>query len=288
MKTDTKKPLIVYHDPCPDGFTSAWAAWSAQGNTVDYYPAEHGKPFLADCADRKVIMLDFVPSQPGVMERVLDQAESVKVIDHHQGAFKRMNKLVASDRRLWYVFDNDHSGAWLAWQEFHGAAAVPTLVRYVEDKDLFVWKLPFSHEVNAYIASQPFDFPTWQQLHWRLREPLIESSPIVASGRAILQFQERQLEEIVRVSKEIIFTGHKVMAANTSVFMGEASTALAKGRPFGISWFLRNDGKIKVSLRSENGGIDVSAIARQFGGNGHVHAAGFETAPQELSFLTGA
>lgn len=200
-----------------------------------------------------------------------------------------MNRLAGTDRRLWYVFDNDHSGAWLAWQEFHGeAAAVPNLVRYVEDKDLFRWKLPFTREVNAYIDSQDFDFPVWQQLHWRLREPLTESSPIVASGRAILQFQGKQIEEIVRVSKEVIFDGKKVRAANTPVFMGEVATKLAKDNPLGIAWFLRDDGRIKVSLRSEKGGIDVSAIARKFGGNGHVHAAGFEVPPQELSFLTGA
>lgn len=40
------------------------------------------------------------------------------------------------------------------------------------------------------------------------------------------------------------------------------------------------DGKLpprKVSLRSANAGIDVSAIAREFGGGGHRQAAGFST-----------
>ena len=33
----------------------------------------------------------------------------------------------------------------------------------------------------------------------------------------------------------------------------------------------------KVSLRSRDGEVDVSAIARQHGGGGHVRAAGFST-----------
>jgi len=46
----------------------------------------------------------------------------------------------------------------------------------------------------------------------------------------------------------------------------------------------RQDGRpvTKVSLRSLDGGVDVSAIARQRGGGGHVQAAGF-TAEEELA-----
>jgi phosphoesterase RecJ-like protein len=33
----------------------------------------------------------------------------------------------------------------------------------------------------------------------------------------------------------------------------------------------------KVSLRSQDGDVDVSAIARKHGGGGHVRAAGFST-----------
>jgi len=33
----------------------------------------------------------------------------------------------------------------------------------------------------------------------------------------------------------------------------------------------------KVSLRSTNGSVDVSAIARKYGGGGHPRAAGFST-----------
>jgi phosphoesterase RecJ-like protein len=44
----------------------------------------------------------------------------------------------------------------------------------------------------------------------------------------------------------------------------------------------------KVSLRSSDGAVDVSAIARQRGGGGHKRAAGFSTdldAEELISFL---
>ena len=40
---------------------------------------------------------------------------------------------------------------------------------------------------------------------------------------------------------------------------------------------LSDEGRRKVSLRATNGLVDVSAIARGFGGGGHRQAAGFTT-----------
>lgn len=51
---------------------------------------------------------------------------------------------------------------------------------------------------------------------------------------------------------------------------------LAKERPFGACYFDRQDGKRQWSLRSRDGGADVSEIAKRHGGGGHAQAAGFE------------
>jgi len=51
---------------------------------------------------------------------------------------------------------------------------------------------------------------------------------------------------------------------------------LAKDRPFGTYYIDRHDGKRQWSLRSRDGGVDVSEIAKAHGGGGHKQAAGFE------------
>jgi phosphoesterase RecJ-like protein len=46
----------------------------------------------------------------------------------------------------------------------------------------------------------------------------------------------------------------------------------------------------KVSLRATDGSVDVSRVAREFGGGGHPQAAGFSTAvpyPELVSQLRG-
>ncbi len=61
---------------------------------------------------------------------------------------------------------------------------------------------------------------------------------------------------------------------SSSTLISDVGHELAKGRPFGVTWFER-DGQRVYSLRSVDGGLDVSEIAKSFGGGGHEHAAGF-------------
>jgi nanoRNase/pAp phosphatase (c-di-AMP/oligoRNAs hydrolase) len=45
-----------------------------------------------------------------------------------------------------------------------------------------------------------------------------------------------------------------------------------------VGWSQRADGLFTYSLRSAEGGLDVSVIAKRHGGGGHPHAAGFTSA----------
>ncbi len=53
-----------------------------------------------------------------------------------------------------------------------------------------------------------------------------------------------------------------------------------KGMKVGILFNEREDGSIKVSMRSKND-VDISWIAKEFGGGGHKNAAGFELKKEE-------
>jgi nanoRNase/pAp phosphatase (c-di-AMP/oligoRNAs hydrolase) len=73
---------------------------------------------------------------------------------------------------------------------------------------------------------------------------------------------------------ELYHVGHFVNAGTYchSELLGE----LAKGADFAVGWFATARGTYRYSLRSDPQGLDVSAIAKLFGGGGHKHAAGFE------------
>jgi hypothetical protein len=70
--------------------------------------------------------------------------------------------------------------------------------------------------------------------------------------------------------------GHTVPACNVPyMWASDAGHIMAQGHPFAACFWI--DGKeIAFSLRSAPDGLDVSEIAKRFGGGGHKHAAAFK------------
>lgn len=271
------RPLVIYHASCQDGFCAAWVARRCLGKDVDFLPAQYGDPVPVDVSDRDVYVLDFSYKRPDLLGLIEDAAQVV-VLDHHVTAKEEL----AGDLSLWrdgrcwkqptIWFDMEHSGAALAWGHFFPGEPVPHLVQYVEDRDLWKWKLPCSREVSAALASYPHDFETWDTLH---REMQGDNEDLVVQGSAILRYQGQQVANQCKNAVEITLDGHKVLSCNATLLISETAGKLAEGRPFGATYFVRGDGKKVWSLRSTPDGVDVAAIARKFGGGGHRDAAGF-------------
>ena len=95
-------------------------------------------------------------------------------------------------------------------------------------------------------------------------------------GMAVIRYQDRLVESAVSHAREITLAGHRVPAVNTTVLMSEIGHRLSQGRPFSATYFISDEGKVVWSLRSTDQGIDVSEVAKQYGGGGHRNAAGFK------------
>lgn len=292
--------MVIYHGGCNDGFCAAWLAHWAWPE-AEFVPAQYGQE-PPDVAGKRVLIADFSYKRP-VMRQILSSAHAVTVLDHHRTAeaelagiadeFTMRPDLIANPPgselpRIW--FDMDKSGARLMW-EWMGRNAIgviadpatgsiehitdldepPWIVDYTEDRDLWRWALPDSREVNAALSSYPMTFDEWDRLAELGHESLIPE------GRAILRYQSKVVEDHVRKVVPITVAGHVVPAVNATVLFSEIAGTLADSAPFGVAYFDRADGKRQYSLRSRGeGGIDVSEVARQFGGGGHKNAAGFE------------
>ena len=126
--------------------------------------------------------------------------------------------------------------------------------------------------INAALRSYPLDFALWDTFH----DAVGQREMFKREGEAIRRAERQIINTHVRNAKEIDLAGHRVLAVNATVLFSEIAGELAKGRPFGACYFDRQDGKRQWSLRSDEAGLDVSAIAKAYGGGGHVRAAGFE------------
>lgn len=105
--------------------------------------------------------------------------------------------------------------------------------------------------------------------------PVLNWDNIVDDGKAILRVRKLQIASICTNAYEATFAGHRVPVVNSCTLHSEVGHVLCQNRPFAVTWFRQPDGQIRHSLRSDESGLDVSEIARAFGGNGHPRAAGF-------------
>ena len=305
-----KQPLVIYHAHCTDGFGAAFAAWLYFKEAAEYLPASYGQikspNDLPDITDRDVYILDFSLDK-SVTEHVVQHCAKFVMLDHHKTAFETFLGTTPEDTVCPYtgkkeayidtsglkqlILDNNRSGAMLAWDYFHGFAEgpQPTLFVHIDDRDRWKFKVPYTKAIYAYLESQkPWSFEQWDVISRTMEED--DSTAyynMVDQGKALLKQREQYVETIAKTGKRTASfmclqekLGHDNLvglSANCpSAFASEVGHILAnESGTFGFLWYLRYDGKISCSLRS-NGDYDVSAIAKCFGGGGHKNAAGFE------------
>lgn len=264
------KPLILYHGGgCSDGFCAAWVA-SLKYPDAEFVAVNYGEP-SPEVAGREVVILDF-SYRRDVILAMAKSAKSITVRDHHATAEKELANLPPVGN-LDVVFDMNKSGAMLAWELFYPGEKPPLIVEYVQDRDLWRHELEHSREVNAALRSYPFDFVRWSVLADRID---VRFYRFVEEGVAILRAESQVVYNHVKNATLVEIAGYKVPCVNATTLISEICGKLAEGMPFGCSYFDKAGVGTVYSLRSREGGIDVSEIAKQFGGGGHRCSSGFQ------------
>ncbi len=259
MKRALSQPdptVVLYHADCADGFGAAWALWKKYPD-AQYLPVKHGQPPPSGLEKAHVVIADFSYKRD-VIERLATSTASLCILDHHVTAQAALAGLPYA------FFDMKKSGAVLAWEWAHPEPA-PWLLRYIQDKDLWEWRLPKSREISAALASYPLDFQVWDGL---------TQDVLAREGRAILRRDHALIDKIVAESVLVTCAGETVPAVYSAVMTSQIGERLCTGVPFCIIWH-EQQGRRYFSLRSAHGAADVSAIAARYGGGGHVNAAGF-------------
>ena len=260
-------PICIYHGNCQDGFTAAWAIWKKYPDW-EFYPGKYQET-PPDVTGREVFFVDFSYKRPVLLEMAA-KALNITILDHHASAEK---DLVDLPSNVYAKFDMNKSGGRLAWEWFHIGEDVPSLVKYVEDRDLWRFSYPNTRAVSAWVFSQNYDFDSWDDCATNIESCLTH---VVDQGNAILRKQSKDIDELLQNKFLYPIGRHEVWVCNLPYTLcSEAGHILAQGQPFGATFYLDGTSAI-FSLRSTEEGIDVSEIAKLYGGGGHKHAAGFK------------
>ena len=268
MKTPSQKIIVIYHGDCPDGFGGAYAAWKKFGARAAYLPAFNRDALPCPLKGKEVYLIDYTYHDEALMRRLVRDNVRVTAIDHHITAepFVRMTQDAS--------FSLDHSGAVLAWRYFHPKKKIPALLRYIEDRDLWRWKVPGARAVLARFDLEPMELPSWDRAAKALERAGVRKE-YRAQGALLLRHAEALTDALLTGADMVRFAGREVYAVNAPRrFASEMGNTLARRtRSFAIIW-REASGIVNVSLRSD-GSVDVASIARCFGGGGHKAAAGF-------------
>lgn len=279
------RPLVIYHGQnCPDGFASALAAWLFYEGQAEFLGLDHGTVSSLDdlpaLEGRAVYILDFSFTVE-IMRGIEQRAAKLVLLDHHKSAAEHLTGF--SCRCGVVHFDMGKSGCRLAWEFFQPSKPLPDLLRFIEDRDIWVWQYPESAGFLAALDMEPFDFTHWAAMACF---DAAQVEAFMARGRAMDDKFNNLAADIAQGAQPICFNGVNGLMVNApSVFHSVIGEMLSRqSATFALMWCVSRAGVVKVGLRSQRS-FDCIALARSMGGGGHAQACGFKMGTERLPEL---
>jgi oligoribonuclease NrnB/cAMP/cGMP phosphodiesterase (DHH superfamily) len=278
-------------------------------NTIEFMGYDYGQPIPELSSYNKIIMVD-VSFPYETMADLYDMlGEHFIWIDHHNSALKMM--FTDNERSLHPLGRQNvsYAACELSWQYFFHNEPIPEIVRLLGRYDCFGHKgtneelkvLQFQYGARQCITNYESAYDhlinctkTKESEYWRLYAQELVGR-ILENGKSIYQYLCTEAKQIYKraFAVEFIepFISNDIPGISGSSFKHRHFLCVNQDRfnpiNFGIDyhkddydgfacfWFA--NGKWNFSLYNDNGEVDCSAIAKQFGGGGHKGAAGFIT-----------
>ncbi len=276
-----RRCVVYYHRSCPDGATAAWIAREAlhtAGAAVQLIPMmPDALCKTAKARGAEVFLIDVCVPGPQ-LDLLASLASQVIVLDHH------LTSKPYAEGRPWVHIDTTRSGAMLAWRHFHGDAEPPTIVRYVEDMDLWRNALPQSRDLQMLLRRciRP------DQIATLAGEMDCDLAAVVARGEARREQHDARVDAYLPKAAPAWLGETQVTAVRLDPADGDLGSDVANAvatAHSGIAVAWRLERKLyRYSVRSmQADGPEVASLAQRYGGGGHAHAAGFTSGRQVLA-----
>ncbi|CAI9270448.1 unnamed protein product [Lactuca saligna] len=311
-----KQTAVLYHYPCPDGAFAALAAhiyFTASSVPALFFPNTVYSPIKVEDLPLDQIsdayLLDFV-GPPGFVQQLFPKVDRVIILDHHKTALKMLDEGEFSYKNVTKVIDMGRSGATIAYDYFkektlalkngnslsnhelgvHNFESSRRIFEYIEDADLWRWRLDNSKAFSSGLKDMNFEFNI--TLNPLLFQQLLslDLEHVINHGKQSLSQKQTLINEVLEQSYEIVLddgaSGHclAVNADSVSDLRSELGHQLAEKsrnqnlRGIGAVVYrvpdLKDDEILKISLRSIED-EDTTVISQKHGGGGHRNASSF-------------
>lgn len=281
--------LVIYHDADLDGVCSGAIAHMK-------YPEarllghDYKREFDIECVEvgEDVIMADISLPMP-IMEQIAERSNSFLWLDHHVSAMKEYEAYFGviagthntlGHKKMTYIYRSDISACEMCWKEFFTGQVMPESVHMLGEYD--TWRGNGSDRWNNVIL--PFQYGmrvagfTPEVLAYFLKNSQ-SNQEVIMVGQSIMLYQASKDRRLMEKS----FDARLNIPAENGVVRCLVCNGAYNSTAFESKWDenkydvmvgISFDGKMwGVSLRTTKD-IDLSAIAKSFGGGGHKKAAG--------------
>jgi oligoribonuclease NrnB/cAMP/cGMP phosphodiesterase (DHH superfamily) len=285
----------IYHADCLDGWVAALGVkLHALNNSIDFKmePYCYGDPINYEQIDKNTIVyiVDFSFDSDAIF-KLSESCKKVYVFDHHHGwkdEFLYLQDFIDNnnDTSIEVIFDESRSGALITWEQL--GLHVPDWVRAVSDRDLWQFKLRMSSEICHALLSHGLEWNLFWEIMLNNDAEVLDS--LAVEGVAIVRARNQMSQYLVDNSRtEIRLFGNttvdiiecpRVLISETLEMANEISahriTQLGGvDTSYAIGYHIAYPNRWKYSLRAGHSNVDLSIIAKRFGGGGHRRAASF-------------
>lgn len=302
-----KVQVVAYHEGCYDGFGSAFIVWLwfkqnfglEHANNITYVPCNFVKEgekipekILEKIKDKHVVMCDFSYKSENMFE-FINASKSFMILDHHKSAKEELAKIPSCLK----IFDMKRSGVGLTWDYFFKNEneenedeneenedenkdknqKLPLFLSYIQDRDLWRNKLKDCDAFVSFFYEQKFDFELWEKF---LDDDSVKN--IIEKGKNWEEYKNILVERATGKASYVIQKINNkfviVLYVNSMEFKSDIGSRVFSRfsfADFSSIWhydLYRNN--TYMSLRSTDERMDVSLVAKKFGGGGHRNAAG--------------
>lgn len=297
INEETDRTLIIYHGVDWDGYTSGAIALLANPS-AELLGWNYNDELPDTTAYNKVILLDLTIGSRGDFSWMEENADKLIWIDHHANAISGANL-----RHIKGVRKDGIGACALTWEYFFGGqpplhvslCATYDVFRkdgaYADWEDAWAYQLALSELVDTPRGSDSAHTGLKAAVQF-IQEAQSQTLKRIQYGITLEENRARNEEELFKQAEFVqrgdikickLVSGKGTPAHNIkNNFDNHTADVFFLINPKPLS-----DGiHYKISIRvPENSNVDASAIAREYGGNGHIKAAGCAMTIDEFKSL---
>ena len=278
------KNAIITHKNCMDGVASASIMLKLYPEADVYFCTYYKEQEVIEQIQEspkydKIIFADFSFNKDRTLS-MLDCCNTIEIYDHHKTAEAELsNDEIVSNPRISVVFDGTKSGATICRDYIKQYVKITEeaslLYDYIQDRDIWTWKLDYSKEINEALRFyiRPNNIESFNSI-----TETLSIEDLCHTGNILFEKQRQYVKSKVSKVSYVQFEGETYGMVNSTEYISELGNAISEELNVpALLFFVDEEGSVICSLRSKDSLIDVSLVAKKYGGGGHRNAAGFKT-----------